>query len=254
MPLSAQEQERYSRHIALPEIGIKGQERLKASRVLIIGAGGLGSPAACYLAAAGIGTLGMVDDDRVEESNLQRQIIHTAASVGTAKVDSAEERLLALNPSLHMETHPFRLTGNNASKLIRAYDFVVDATDSFNAKFLIARACHETSIPYAHGGIKGFRGQAMTVIPGKSACCRCLFDEEDPFSGTPPEGPVGALAGIIGSIQAMEAVKVLLSIGEPLFDRLLILDTLLMEFRRIPVQKDPRCPVCGVPDPQQTTR
>lgn len=246
MPLSPLERERYSRHLALPEIGLKGQERLKASRVLVVGAGGLGSPAALYLAAAGTGTLGLVDDDRVEESNLQRQVIHTAASVGELKVDSAGERLTALNPELALVKHPERLSGENAADIVSAYDFVVEATDSFRSKALVAVACHEAGVPCCHGGIDRFRGQAMTVVPGMTACFRCLFDEEEeqPPAGA-PEGPVGALAGIIGSVQAMEAVKVLLSIGRPLFDRLLTCDALSMELRTVPVARDPRCPVCG---------
>ncbi|TCD48700.1 HesA/MoeB/ThiF family protein [Chlorobium sp. N1] len=247
MPLSGRERERYSRHLALPEIGAGGQKRLKASRVLVVGAGGLGSPAALYLAAAGIGTLGLVDDDRVEESNLQRQIIHTEASLGALKVDSAGERLLALNAELRLEKHPCRLDEENAVSLAAAYDFVLDATDSFRSKALIARACHEASTPYSHGGISRFRGQAMTVVPGKTACFRCLFDEELQEEGSAPEGPPGALAGIIGSMQALEALKVLLGIGRPLFDRLLSCDALSMELRTIPVDRDPHCPVCSAP-------
>ncbi|MDT9546069.1 MAG: HesA/MoeB/ThiF family protein [Chlorobium sp.] len=253
MQLKREERERYSRHLALSEIGEAGQEKLLSSSVLIVGAGGLGSPAALYLAAAGIGTIGIMDDDTVECSNLQRQILHTTLAIGTKKVDSAQERLLALRPSLTVHSYPFRLTADNSPKIIEAYDFVVDATDSFSSKFLISRACHAAAKPYSHGGIQQFSGQAMTVNPGRTACCHCLFHEDDDPPIASGEGPIGALAGVIGSVQATEALKVLLTIGTPLYDTLLTCDTLTMEFRKVPVRRDPRCPVCGTPDIQQCT-
>ena len=248
MQLKAEERDRYSRHLALSEIGESGQEKLLSSSVLIVGAGGLGSPVAFYLAAAGIGTIGIMDDDRVECSNLQRQILLTTAAIGTKKVDSAHERLLALRPSLTLHTYPFRLTDRNALRIISEYDFVVDATDSFRSKFLISRACHAAAKPYSHGGIRQFSGQAMTVFPRKTACCHCIFHEDDEPPTAPHEGPIGALAGIIGSVQAAEVLKVLLGIGLPLYDTLLTCSTLTMEFRKVPVHRDPNCPVCGTPD------
>ncbi|ABB24421.1 HesA/MoeB/ThiF family protein [Pelodictyon luteolum] len=245
MNLSAQEQERYSRHLALPEIGMEGQQRLRASRVLIVGAGGLGSPAALYLSAAGVGTIGLIDGDTVDLTNLQRQILHTTASVGIKKVDSARECLMALNPNQNLHIYPFRLSSENAGEIVRGYDFVVDATDSFGSKFLISRACHATRKPYSHAGITRFFGQAMTVIPGKTTCCHCIFHEDEAPPEAAPEGPLGAMPGVIGSIQAIETIKVLLAIGTPLYDTLLTCNTLTMEFRRVTVRRDPRCPLCG---------
>jgi len=253
LQLTAEERARYNRHLALSEIGESGQEKLLSSKVLIVGAGGLGSPAAFYLAAAGVGTIGIMDDDQVECSNLQRQILHTTAAIGTKKVDSAQERLQALRPSLIIHSYPIRLTAGNSLEIIASYDFVVDATDSFSSKFLISRACHAAGKPYSHGGIQQFSGQAMTVIPGRTACCHCLFHEDDEPPTASGEGPIGAIAGVIGSIQAAEALKVLLALGDPLYDTLLTCNTLTMEFRKVPVRCDPRCPVCGSPNIQPFT-
>jgi molybdopterin/thiamine biosynthesis adenylyltransferase len=236
---------RYARHLALPEIGEAGQRRLAGSSVLVVGAGGLGSPTALYLAAAGVGTMGIVDHDTVDLSNLQRQILHTTASVGQEKVGSAVIRLHALDPGIRIETYPFRLTGGNARQILLDYDFVIDATDNFDSKFLIAKACHDAGKLYSHAGIREFHGQTMTVRPAETACYRCIFHEDGAPSGNIPRGPVGALPGIIGSIQAMEAIKVLLSIGTPLYNSLLTCDCLSMEFRKIPVTQDPECPFCG---------
>uniref|UniRef100_Q3AR44 Molybdopterin-synthase adenylyltransferase n=1 Tax=Chlorobium chlorochromatii (strain CaD3) TaxID=340177 RepID=Q3AR44_CHLCH len=245
MPLNPQQRQRYARHLALPEIGEDGQERLLASKVLIVGVGGLGSPAAFYLAAAGVGTLGLMDGDVVDESNLQRQILHTSASVGELKVASAAERLQALDPALHLITYPFTLTTDNAEAIIAEYDFVIDATDNFRSKFLIADGCHRTVTPYSHGGIKAFYGHTITVHPRKTTCYRCLFHNEGAVDNNEPQGPLGALPGIIGSLQATEALKHLLNIGTPLTNTLLTCDILTMNIRKIPVSRNPHCPLCG---------
>ncbi|NTW62831.1 MAG: HesA/MoeB/ThiF family protein [Chlorobiaceae bacterium] len=247
MILNENQKERYSRHLSLPEIGEKGQKKLLRSKVLVVGAGGLGSPAAFFLAAAGVGTIGLIDGDTVNASNLQRQILHTTASIGQLKVHSAETRLLALNPDIKCELYPFRLTNENAPDILDGYDFVLDATDDFDSKFLIARACHHTSTSYSHAGINEFYGHTLTVRPGKSTCFRCIFHENGILSGGVPAGPLGALPGVIGSIQATEAIKVLLSIGTPLYNTLMSYHALSMEFRKIPVQRDPHCPLCGKP-------
>ncbi|MEI8032633.1 MAG: HesA/MoeB/ThiF family protein [Chlorobiaceae bacterium] len=245
MPLNDQEKQRYQRHLALPEIGESGQEKLLQSKVLVVGTGGLGSPAAFYLAAAGIGTIGLMDGDSVELSNLQRQILHTTASIGKLKVDSASARLSELDPAIRLILHPCRLDSENAAEILAGYEFVIDATDNFPSKFLISSACHAASKPYSHAGIKAFYGQTMTVHPGESACYRCLFHEEGTPPPSTPAGPIGALPGVIGSIQAIEAIKYLLSIGTPLTNSILTFDALTMEARRVPVGRDPHCPLCG---------
>ncbi|NTU54013.1 MAG: HesA/MoeB/ThiF family protein [Chlorobiaceae bacterium] len=246
MPLNTDQKARYARHLALPEIGEKGQEKLLDSKVLVIGAGGLGSPAAFYLAAAGVGTIGLMDGDTVDLSNLQRQILHTTASLGSKKTESAHARLEALDPSIRIEPHPFRLTPENAPEMLAPYNYVIDATDNFESKFLIARACHQAAKPYSHAGIRNFQGQTMTILPGETACYRCVFHEDGvPAAGTAPQGPLGALPGIIGSIQAIEAIKYLLGIGTLLTDALLTFDALTMNFRKVTVRIDPACPLCG---------
>jgi molybdopterin-synthase adenylyltransferase len=245
MPLTAKQRERYARHLALQEIGEKGQEKLLDAKVLVIGAGGLGSPVAFYLAAAGIGTIGLMDGDKVDLSNLQRQILHTTGSIGQEKVNSAEKRLHDLDPDIKLTLYPFRLTAENAPDILAAYDFVIDATDNFDSKFLIARACHNAEKPYSHAGIREFHGQTMTVHPGKTACYQCVFHEEGIPAAGLPKGPLGALPGLIGSIQATEAIKHTLSIGTPLVNTLLTCDALAMNIRRINVQRDPACPICG---------
>ena len=245
MPLNQKQRERYARHIALKEIGEDGQEKLLKAKVLVIGAGGLGSPAAFYLAAAGIGTIGLMDGDTVELSNLQRQILHTTRSIGKPKVTSAEERLIALDPDIALTLYPFRLTAGNAQEILAAYDFVIDATDNFDSKFLISRACHNAAKPYSHAGIREFGGQTITIHPGKTACYHCLFHEEGTPSPEIPKGPLGALPGIIGSIQATEAIKHILSIGTPLTNTLLTCDMLTMTIRNIPVSRSAGCPVCA---------
>jgi molybdopterin/thiamine biosynthesis adenylyltransferase len=247
MSLSAFQQQRYARHLTLPEIGAAGQERLLAARVLLVGVGGLGSPTGLYLAAAGIGTLGIMDGDVLEASNLQRQIAHTTADLGRPKVDSAQRTFEALNPDCRVRKLSGRLTAANAPRILAEFDFVVDATDNFDSKFLIADACHAAGKPYSHAGILACLGQTMTVIPGRTACYRCLFDEPPATPAGPPQGPLGAVPGVIGSLQALEAIKFITGCGTLLTDRLLTFDALQMQFRVVPVRRNPRCRLCGRP-------
>lgn len=246
MSLTKERRNRFARHIGLPEIGEAGQERLLTGRVLLIGAGGLGSAAGLYLAAAGVGTIGIMDSDRVELSNLQRQILHSTADLGRPKVESASERMLGIDPGLSVRAYPERLNSRNAGAILGDYEFVVDATDNFESKFLIADVCHEARKPYSHAGIDRFRGQTMTVHPGETACYRCLFERPPvPRENRPAHGPLGAVPGVIGAIQATEAIKHLLGVGEPLVNRLLTYDALTMSFRCIPLNRNPGCPLCG---------
>lgn len=246
MALSAEERKRYARQLSLREIGEHGQERLGIGRVLVVGAGGLGSPATLYLTSAGVGTIGIMDADRVELSNLQRQLLHFTADVGHSKVESALAKLKALNPHVRLVGHSERLSPSNAQRILRDYDFVVDATDSFASKFLIADACHRANTPYSHAGIRAFLGQTMTVQPGRTACYRCIFDRPpDEPAGLVPQGPLGAVPGVIGAIQATEAIKWLLGIGSLLTDKLLIYEALPSSFRSVPVKRNPYCPLCG---------
>jgi molybdopterin-synthase adenylyltransferase len=248
MRLTEQQMERYSRHIALPEVGERGQEKLLAGRVLIVGVGGLGSPAALYLAAAGVGTLGLVDGDAVDLANLQRQIAHTTASVGRAKVESAAERCRAINPDVNVRLYPEHLRADNALAMLADYDFVIDGTDRLAAKFLVADACHFAKKPYSHAGILCFTGQTTTVVPGETGCYRCLFRRPPPPAAAPSRsqtGVMGVLPGIMGTIQAAEAVKRLVGIGQSLTNRLLVFDALKMTFRDVPFQRDAACPLCG---------
>lgn len=244
MSLNAKQLERYARHLSLPEIGEAGQEKLKHGRILIIGTGGLGSPAAYYLAAAGIGTLGLADDDIVEPSNLQRQILYFTPDIGRKKILSAGKKLKMLNPDVQVQTYSKRLTSKNARAIICDFDFVIDATDNFPSKIIIANACHAAKKPYSHAGVLRFFGQTMTVIPGQTACYRCVFDSppEDPEI---PQGPLGAVPGVIGAIQAIEAIKYLLNLGNLLTNRLLTFDALKMQFREIPLKPNPYCKLCG---------
>lgn len=246
--LSDAERERYSRHMLLNSVGAEGQERLRRSRVLIVGAGGLGSPVALYLAAAGVGTIGLVDDDRVELSNLQRQIIHTTANLGKRKADSAKEMLLGLNPYVKVETYPMRAAEGNISSLINGYDIVVDCVDNFETKFLINDACVLAEKPFVHGGVLQFHGQVLTYVPSAGPCYRCIF-EEVPTEGSVPVcsevGVMGAMVGVIGSLQATEVLKYLLGIGELLTGRMLIVDGLSMKFREaVFAHPSPSCRVC----------
>ena len=245
MTLYSEQRERYARHLSLPEIGEAGQARLGAARVLVAGVGGLGSPAAYYLVAAGVGTVGLADSDRVDPSNLQRQILHATKDVGRLKVESAAEKLSALNPDVDVRAHPERLTKENAAGVFSAYDFVIDATDNFASKFMIADVCHKLKKPYSHAGIMKFMGQTMTVLPGRTACYRCVFEQEPPENGGKPQGPLGSVPGVLGAIQATEAIKFILGVGELLTNALLVYDALDMSFRRLQVRKNDRCPLCS---------
>ena len=247
--LTQQEIERYSRQIMIPDIGGKGQIRLRQGRVLVVGAGGLGCPAAFYLAAAGIGALGIVDSDRVELSNLQRQILHATEDVGRAKVDSAKDKLARLNPDVEVRAYPVRLTVENAAEIFASYDFVVDGSDNFETKFLVNDAAVRLGKPFSHAGIVRFQGQTMTVVPGKSACYRCIF-QEPPAPGEimncQQAGVLGAVAGTIGSIQATEAIKYLAGMEEELLlDRLLTYDAKTVTVRTIEVSRNPHCATCA---------
>lgn len=247
MGFSEDQIQRYSRHILLKQVGGKGQRTLLDSRVLVVGAGGLGSPVALYLAAAGVGTIGIVDGDHVDLSNLQRQIAHRTGDVGRLKVESAAETIRAINPDVAVEKHPYRLNADNAREVIRAYDFVVEGTDNFPAKFLVNDACVLEGKPFSIAGILRFEGNVMTHVPG-SACYRCVFPTMPPAGVIPScaeAGVLGAIAGMIGTVQATEALKYLLGIGELLTDRLLTMEALAMEWRSVPVRRDPECAVCG---------
>jgi molybdopterin/thiamine biosynthesis adenylyltransferase/rhodanese-related sulfurtransferase len=246
--LSPDELSRYSRHLIIPEVGMEGQLKLKSGKALVIGAGGLGSPLALYLAAAGVGTVGIVDFDTVELTNLQRQILHSTETLGRSKSDSARERLTALNPDVAVETYNMRLTSDNALDILRAYDVVVDGTDNFPTRYLVNDACVLLGKPNVYGSIFRFEGQASVfAVPG-GPCYRCLYPEPPP-PGTVPScaegGVLGVLPGVIGVIQATEVVKLLLGIGEPLVGRLLLYDALRMDFREFKVSQDPACPICG---------
>lgn len=248
MNLTAEQVERYSRHIILSEIGGTGQEKLLAGKVLLVGAGGLGSPAALYLAAAGVGTIGVVDDDKVDMTNLQRQILHGTADIGQPKVESAAASMERINPDVEVKTYSERLTAANAMAIMGEYDFILDGTDNFAAKFLVADACHFAGKPYSHAGILRFDGQTMTVKPGDSACYRCVFKAPPPEGAVPScsqAGVVGVLAGVIGTIQAAEAVKFLLGKGELLTNELLVYNALKTQFRKVGLKRDPDCPICG---------
>lgn len=246
--LTEEEQERYSRHLMLPEVGVAGQKRLQNSRVLIIGAGGLGSPAALYLAAAGIGVIGIADGDTVELSNLQRQILHSHADLGRAKTASANQRLHEINPDCLVVQIPIMVDQDNLPGLLADYDFVIDATDTLASKFLINDTCVAAGVPFSHGGILRFQGQTMTVIPGFSACYRCLFGELPSTEECEPcehGGVFGVLPGVIGSLQAAEALKYLLGIGKLLTNRLLTFDLSAMRFREVAVPRNSCCTACG---------
>jgi adenylyltransferase/sulfurtransferase len=234
--------------LTLPDVGVRGQQRLKQARVLCIGAGGLGSPASMYLAAAGVGTLGLVDDDAVDVTNLQRQIIHGTGDVGRLKLDSASDRLRDINPSINIERHETRLNERNALDLVSAYDVIVDGSDNFPTRYLVNDACVMAGKPNAYGSIARFEGQASVFAAANGPCYRCLHPEPPPQGLIPScaeGGVLGVLPGIIGTIQATETIKLILGIGEPLIGRFLLYDALRMRFRTIQLPKDPDCPVCG---------
>ncbi len=238
---------RYSRHIILKQVGGKGQRKLLNARVLVIGAGGLGSPAALYLAAAGVGTLGIVDFDTVDYSNLQRQILHSTASVGKPKVVSAAETIKALNPDVNVEQHQIQLTSANAREVISKYDIVLDGSDNFPTRYLVNDAAYLLGKPLVHGGILLFEGMSTVFIPGKG-CYRCLHPVPPPPGAIPScqeAGVLGVLPGIIGCIQANEAIKLILDVGTPLVGRLVFFDALDMTFREVNFHRNPKCPLCG---------
>ena len=246
--LSGDEIKRYSRHLIMPEVGVDGQRKLKAATVLCIGAGGLGSPAAMYLAAAGVGTIGIVDFDVVDFSNLQRQLLHGTPDVGRPKLDSAKDRLNALNPNVHIETYDAALSSENAMRLFEPYDVILDGTDNFPTRYLVNDACVLSGKPNAYGSIFRFEGQASVFGAKDGPCYRCLYPEPPPPGLVPScaEGGVfGVLPGIIGVIQATETIKLILGVGEPLIGRFLIYDALRMRFRELKLRKDADCPVCG---------
>jgi adenylyltransferase/sulfurtransferase len=248
MPLSPDEILRYSRHTLLPEFGAAGQERLKSARVLLVGAGGLGSPAALYLAAAGVGTLGLVDFDQVDLTNLQRQVLYGTGDVGKPKLDVAKARLADLNPHVSIELHREAFNAENAMRLVRAYDVVVDGTDNFSTRFLVNDACVMAGRPNVYGSVFRFEGQAAVFATPGGPCYRCLHPEPPPAGLIPncaEGGVLGVLPGIIGTIQATETIKILTGIGESLAGKLLLFDALRMRFRQITLPRDPACPVCG---------
>ncbi len=246
--LSNEEISRYSRHLILPEVGMEGQKKLKAARVLCVGTGGLGAPLALYLTAAGVGTIGLVDFDVVEQSNLQRQVIHSEATVGRLKVDSAELMLKSLNQNTNIIKHNTMLTSSNALEIFKDYDIIADGTDNFQTRYLVNDACVLSGKPNAYGSIFRFEGQASVFATEDGPCYRCLYPEPPPPGLVPScaeGGVLGILPGLVGVIQATEVIKLILGIGEPLVGRLLLVDALGMHFRTMKLRKDPDCPVCG---------
>jgi adenylyltransferase/sulfurtransferase len=247
--LTTDDLSRYSRHLILPEVGMEGQQKLKAARVLCVGTGGLGSPLALYLTAAGIGTLGLVDFDVVDASNLQRQIIHSTKDIGRKKIDSAEEKLKALNPSINIVKHEMMLSSANALEIIKNYDIVADGTDNFPTRYLVNDACVLLNKPNAYGSIFRFEGQASVFATETGPCYRCLYPEPPPPGLVPScaeGGVLGILPGLVGVIQATEVIKLILGKGDPLIGRLLLVDALGMRFRELKLRKNPDCPVCGI--------
>jgi len=246
--LSKKEVERYSRHLILPEVTLEGQKKLKAASVLLIGSGGLGAPASMYLAAAGIGRMGLVDFDRVDLSNMQRQILFSTDDVGVAKLEAAKRRLAGLNPNIEIETHEERLSAENAMRLVSNYDIVIDGTDNFPTRYCVNDACVLTNKPNVYGSIFRFEGQSTLFVPGAGPCYRCLYPEPPPPGMVPScaeGGVLGILPGLIGVIQATEAVKFILGIGDSLCGRLVMFNALEMSFREVKLRRDPNCPICG---------
>ena len=245
--LTLDQARRYARHIILPEVGSIGQRKLLAAKVLLIGAGGLGSPAAMYLAAAGVGTIGIVDYDVVDLSNLHRQIIHGHANLGVSKVESVRQRLADVNPDVTVITHDEPITSHNAFEIIRDYDIVVNGSDNFPTRYLVNDAAYLLNKPLVDGSLFRFEGRANVFLPGKG-CYRCLFPAPPPPGAVPScaeAGVLGAMCGVIGAIQAVETIKLILNLGEPLVNRLLLFDSLSMEFREVKIPRDPNCPLCG---------
>lgn len=238
---------RYSRHILLKDVGVDGQEKIRNGKVLVVGAGGLGAPVALYLAAAGVGTIGIVDGDVVDLSNLQRQVIHFTGDVGHPKVESARDKMLAINPNVKVNTIREFLMSDNALDIIKDYDFIVDGTDNFPVKFLINDACVMAGKPFSHGGILRFEGQTFTHLPG-TACYRCLFKSPPPANAVPTcsqAGVLGAIAGMLGTIQAAETLKYLTGVGELLTNKLLTFNAKTMDFRKINTRRQASCAICG---------
>jgi sulfur-carrier protein adenylyltransferase/sulfurtransferase len=248
--LSAEQRERYSRHLLMPEVGVEGQVKLLDARVLLLGAGGLGSPTALYLAAAGVGTLGIVDDDEVDLSNLQRQVIHTTQRIGVPKVDSAEETIRALNPDVTVEKYPVRLNAENIMEIIAGWDVIVDGVDNFPTRYLLNDASVRLQIPVVSASILGFDGQLSVFKPYDGPCYRCLFPQPPPAELAPScgaNGVLGVLPGTMGLLQATEVVKLILGIGDPAIGRLLLYDALAATLSEVKVRRDPDCPICSRP-------
>jgi len=248
VPLNSQQTERYSRQLILDGIGVEGQEKLLASKVLIVGAGGLGSPAALYLTAAGVGIIGLLDGDEVDLTNLQRQVIHHTSDLGRRKVESAAEKMRAINPDVHVQTYDTWARADNFAEIASQYDFVIDAVDNFAGKFLINDACYFQRKPFVHAGIRQFEGQLMTVLPGQTTCYRCIFPSP-PAPGSVrcgrQAGVPGTVPAVIGSLQATEAIKYILGIGELLTSTLLTYAALTAEFRKVCFVRNPNCPLCS---------
>jgi molybdopterin/thiamine biosynthesis adenylyltransferase len=254
MNFTEEQIERYSRHLILQNVGVEGQQKITEGKVLIVGAGGLGSPVALYLAAAGVGTIGLIDGDVVDRTNLQRQVIHFTNDIGVAKVESAKQKINLLNPDVKVNTYPTLLSPDNANEIINDYDFIIDGTDNFPTKFMVNDACVLAHKPYSHGGILRFEGQTMTYVPG-SACYRCVFDSPPPKNAVPScsqAGVLGSIAGMLGTIQATEALKYFVGIGELLTNRMLIFDALNMRFREVNFKKSSNCKICGNHPPIST--
>ena len=246
--LDASERERYARHIILPQVGEEGQLKLLDSKVLVIGAGGLGSPALLYLAAAGVGTIGIIDNDVVDDSNLQRQVIHSTDRIGVLKAESAKQTIKGINPDVNVEIHAFRLDASNVNDVISQYDVIVDGTDNFDTRYIVNDAAVPLGKPVIHGSIFRFEGMVSTFVPGDGPCYRCLYPEAPPPELAPScseAGVLGVLPGIVGSLQANEALKLLIGYGEPLVGRLLTFDAQSTRFAEVKVRKDPHCSVCG---------
>jgi molybdopterin/thiamine biosynthesis adenylyltransferase/rhodanese-related sulfurtransferase len=246
--LTREELVRYSRHILLPQVGVDGQRRLKESRVLLVGAGGLGSPVALYLAAAGVGTLGLVDFDAVDLSNLQRQILHGSSAIGSSKLESARDRLIDINPNVSLEAYDTRFASSNALEIARGYDLIVDGTDNFATRYLVNDTAVLLGIPNVYGSVYRFEGQVSVFGAPNGPCYRCLFREPPPPELVPScaeSGVLGVVPGLVGTIQATEAIKILLGIGDALVGKLLTIDVMTMAFRTIEIRRDPECPACG---------
>lgn len=251
--LTHDEIRRFSRHLIMPEVGMEGQKRLKASSVLLIGTGGLGSPLALYLAAAGVGRIGLVDYDTVDDSNLQRQVIHGQSSIGVLKVESAKQRILDINPNVQVDTYNVPLTSDNALEIMAPYDVIIDGTDNFPTRYLVNDACVKLGKPNVYGSILRFEGQLSVFYAKEGPCYRCMFPEPPPPGLVPScaeAGVLGVLPGTIGTMQATEGIKLITGIGEPMIGRMLLYDALDMSFTTIKVRKDPNCPVCSIPAEQ----